>query len=602
MSFRQLAAAVVSRRRHRSGSLVAAPPVASVGGVAVRRRHRQPARRCASASLAQASLLPDLLPVIPGLEANPAMLLGFHEIFTGNDSGFPGLMSLAGTTDLASCARRVQFLRLGLHVRRLRPPDLRHDAHRHLRPRRRSDLLGAGDDRRGRRADSRRTGRRRRHDAGDDDHGGVRRVRHPRHVRLRRPADVRVHGVTRHRSGDPDPVRFRRRDRDRRPRRRLHRRLRTHRSGRPRPASRWTSSRRSPSNDLVQLDFPNNAVDDIDIDLALTADVFGTEFGGQLTITDENFFSDPSANIDFSATGANPIDLLTNISADTAITSLAQLVSSYGAAMLAGDVKLPFLSDGVFIPGDLGAADLSDFDRVFEAIQPLVDYVDAAVVRPDRVRHRGRPRSRRAGWRRGDPDRQPDRPRGEPAGVLPGVHVGRRIRPVAGRTARMSERASTTTIGVDPTANIELSADGDGDFAVEIEFTPGRRVGCRYDPAATRDDPGPPHRARRRRPHPDRRRQPRLRLRRRRRGVHVPVRLRGGRAHHARRDDQRRQHPGRRHRHHRSLGGGIGVGQLLALRHLRRGHTRAHRHRRRRRRSTRPTTPPTRPGRSIASF
>lgn len=49
----------------------------------------------ASAALAQASLLPDLLPVIPGLEANPAMVLGVHEIFAD-------LTSLATSTDLAT--------------------------------------------------------------------------------------------------------------------------------------------------------------------------------------------------------------------------------------------------------------------------------------------------------------------------------------------------------------------------------------------------------------------------------------------------------------------------------------------------------------------
>ena len=161
-------------------------------------------------------------------------------------------------------------------------------------------------------------------------------------------------------------------------------------------ASRWTSSATVAIDDLVQLDFPDNGTDDIDIDLALNADVFGTEFGGQLTINDENFFSDPAATFDFSATGANPIDLLSNISADTAITSLAQLVSSYGAAMLAGDVKLPFLSDGVFIPGDLGAADLSDFDRVFRGDPATGRLRDAPIVRPDRVRHRGRARIRTA--------------------------------------------------------------------------------------------------------------------------------------------------------------------------------------------------------------
>ena len=224
-------------------------------------------------------------------------------------------------------------------------------------------------------------------------------------------------------------------------------------------------------DDLVQLDFPGNAVDDIDIDLSLTADVFGTQFGGQLAITDENLFSDPSANVTFSATGANPIDLLTNISADTAITSLAQLISSYGAAMLAGDVKLPFLSDGVFIPGDLGTADLSDFDRVFEVIQPLMDYVT--------------PRSSGqivCGTGVGpDPD-GPGGVEGIPTGSLIALEANQPVFCRAYTSVDGSAQwavngspvggASSTTIGADPSANIELSADGDGNFAVEIEFTP----------------------------------------------------------------------------------------------------------------------------------
>ena len=55
----------------------------------------------AGLSLSQASMLPDLLPVIPGLEANAAMLLGVHEAFAGIPSeGIDGLASLAGSTDL----------------------------------------------------------------------------------------------------------------------------------------------------------------------------------------------------------------------------------------------------------------------------------------------------------------------------------------------------------------------------------------------------------------------------------------------------------------------------------------------------------------------
>ena len=224
-------------------------------------------------------------------------------------------------------------------------------------------------------------------------------------------------------------------------------------------------------DDLVQLDFPTTTPNDIDIDLALSADVFGTAFGGQLTITDENFFSGDAPVTTFTASGANPIDLLSNISADTAITSLAQLVSSYGAAMLAGDVDLPFLSDGVFIPGDLGTADLSDFDRVFDAIGPLVDYVT--------------PRSSGqivCGTEVGpDPDEM-GAVEGIPTGILldldPNQAVYCRAYTSADGSAQWKvnganvDGASTTTVGSDPTTNITLAASDTGQFDVALTFTP----------------------------------------------------------------------------------------------------------------------------------
>ena len=224
--------------------------------------------------------------------------------------------------------------------------------------------------------------------------------------------------------------------------------------------------------DLTQLDFPNDdGVDDLSIDLALTADVFGTAFGGELTISDEHFFSGDDPVIEFDAVGANPIDLLSNISADTAITSLAQLVSGFGATMLAGDVELPFLADGVFIPSDLGSADLADFDRVFEAIQPLMDYVV--------------PRSTGqivCGTGVGpDPDGVDGPEDGLPTGAL--VELGPN-QPVFCRTFTAVDGSAQwsvngvdvggagTTIGTDPTTNIELSANGSGQFSVAVAFTP----------------------------------------------------------------------------------------------------------------------------------
>ncbi len=415
----------------------------------------------ASAALAQASLLPDLLPVIPGLEANPAMVLGVHEIFAD-------LTSLATSTDLAT-----DIAALGG-----------------------SDFTFSGYD------DSSSGGT---HTVTFDVavdraysapvtimEDGVQILGAPVDVAVTMPAttvtltfdesdipgtfafvDLPTFALTASlasnqtipiqfgfadatASGDLDvgfTVDFELTD--------------------PDGLDRLTIDEFSTLaiDDLVQLDFPDNGVDDVDIDLALTASVFGTEFGGSVTVTDQNLFSDPAPSFEFTPTGANPIDLLTNISADAAITSLAQLVSSYGAAMLAGDVKLPFLSDGVFIPGDLGVADAADFDRVFDAIQPLVDYVE--------------PRSSGqivCGTEVGpDPD-GPGGVDGIPTGSLIALEAGQSVYCRAYTSVDGSAQwtvngtdagaPSTTTIGTEPSENIELAVGAGGDFAVEIGFTP----------------------------------------------------------------------------------------------------------------------------------
>ena len=476
MSFRKIAGAVTVSAGVIAGSLVAVPPTAGAAGSPYDDEIGTQLA-LASASLAQTSLLPDLLPVIPGLEANPAMLLGVHELFVGG-GGFAGLASLAGSTDLANdlegltgsgftlsnytdvadgTTHTVSF-DVAIDKVASAPITIVDDD---------VQILGADVDIDVTMPTTTITLEFEEANGTDIVPGSFAFVDLPSldfSVSLsgNQTIPIQFGFATATASGnfdldltaglqltDPDGL------------------------------DRITISEFSTLaiEDLIQLDFPTSAPDDIDIDLALTADVFGTSFGGQLTITDENFFSDPAPVTTFTATGANPIDLLSNISADTAITSLAQLVSSYGAAMLAGDVKLPFLSDGVFIPGDLGSADLSDFDRVFEVIKPLIDYVT--------------PRSSGqivCGTEVGpDPD-GPGGVEGIPTGMLidlaPNQEVFCRAYTSVDGSAQWKVNGapvgavSTTTVGADPSANIQLATSASGQFDVAIDFTPNDGSGA----------------------------------------------------------------------------------------------------------------------------
>ena len=287
-----------------SGSLVAAPP-SPVSAASPYDADIGNQLALASASLAQASLLPDLLPVIPGLEANPAMLLGFHEIFTGNDSGFPGLMSLAGTLDLEAALTAFNGFGSGFTF----------SNYQHT--------TAAGTDTVT-------------FDLAVDRtysapvtivEGDVQILGAPVEVGVEMPAttftmefepsdvagtfafvDLPTFALTASLDTNQEiPIEFGFADA-----------TATGDLGidftvafgltDPDGLDRITMDEFATVaiDDLVQLDFPDNGTDDIDLDLALNADVFGTEFGGQLTINDENFFSDPPADFDFSATGANP--------------------------------------------------------------------------------------------------------------------------------------------------------------------------------------------------------------------------------------------------------------------------------------------------------
>ncbi|MFP4635709.1 MAG: hypothetical protein ACLFRD_07610, partial [Nitriliruptoraceae bacterium] len=226
--------------------------------------------------------------------------------------------------------------------------------------------------------------------------------------------------------------------------------------------------------DLVELDFPtaDDGTDDLDIDLDLTADIYGEEFGGTVTVNDEDLFGDPPAEIDFTADGGNPIDLLTNVGPDLAITALSQYVSGFGLAMMGGDVDLPMLDDGIFIPGDLGDLEEADFDQVFDAIQPLMDYVE--------------PRSIGqivCGTTATAPEDGEDD--GIPAGSVRHLEAGDTVHCRAytsddadavtwsfGNASDLDGDEDTETIGVEPTRNVTATMDEDGKLDVSLEFTP----------------------------------------------------------------------------------------------------------------------------------
>ncbi len=228
--------------------------------------------------------------------------------------------------------------------------------------------------------------------------------------------------------------------------------------------------------DFVSLDFPGELPNDLDLNLALTADVFGTMFGGTLTITDANLFADPVPAIALTSDISNPISNMTNLGPDLAITSLAQLVSGFGVGMIAGDVDLPFLGDGVFIPGNLGQADAADFDQVFDVVAPVMDYVT--------------PRSLGqivCGTTSIDPDGAGGVD-GIPAGSVRNLTGDETVECRAytssdgtgvtwtitsGNASFIANNTSADTIGVEPTTNVTIDPDAAaGALAVTVTYTP----------------------------------------------------------------------------------------------------------------------------------
>ncbi len=127
--------------------------------------------------------------------------------------------------------------------------------------------------------------------------------------------------------------------------------------------------------DVISVDF-GGGTNELAASITLTADVGGTDFTGTVSITDAALFEGAEPVVNISLDGPNPIALLTNLGPDSALAGLNQILSAFGAGMIAGDRPLPFLDGGLFIPAGLG----NDFDKVFDAVKPLYDYVQSRSV------------------------------------------------------------------------------------------------------------------------------------------------------------------------------------------------------------------------------
>ena len=223
---------------------------------------------------------------------------------------------------------------------------------------------------------------------------------------------------------------------------------------------------------LVALDLGPSGGPDVAVDLGLSADVFGNVFTGSLTIDDESIFADPEPVIDLSADGPNPIDLFTNFSSEASITALAQLVSGFGAAMIGGDVDLPFLSDGLLIPGDL--AETGDYDRIFEAIEPLLDYVEpraagqivcgTAATSPDGGATEGAPFGQTLFLTADDVAQC------RAYTTTDGTNVQWEV--LSGNATITDLGTSDDTVGDAPTKNVKIDMTAPGQLQVKVTYTP----------------------------------------------------------------------------------------------------------------------------------
>ncbi len=130
-------------------------------------------------------------------------------------------------------------------------------------------------------------------------------------------------------------------------------------------------------SDVIAVSFDEDAgSNELAASITLTADVAGIDFTGTVSITDAALFEGAEPAIDISLAGDNPIAMLTNLGPDSALAGLNQILSAFGAGMIVGDRPLPFLDGGLFVPSGLG----DDFDKVFDAVKPLYDYVQSRSV------------------------------------------------------------------------------------------------------------------------------------------------------------------------------------------------------------------------------
>jgi Ca2+-binding RTX toxin-like protein len=225
----------------------------------------------------------------------------------------------------------------------------------------------------------------------------------------------------------------------------------------------------------VSFDHEDPPTNELSASITLTADVAGTDFTGTVTIADEKLFEGTEPTIDISLDGPNPIELLTNLGPDSALAGLNQILSAFGAGMIAGDRPLPFLDGGLFIPAGL---DDNDFDQVFDAVKPLYDYVQSRSVQLNC----GAFPFIANGPVPTPSDNVPLLPT---TGLVQDQYVACRAfageEPRAGKSVTWNPTGATrltsvadsfTSVAVEPTTSVIFKMSAPGDFATTLTFTP----------------------------------------------------------------------------------------------------------------------------------
>ncbi len=226
--------------------------------------------------------------------------------------------------------------------------------------------------------------------------------------------------------------------------------------------------------DVMAVSFDHDAgSNELAATIDLTADVAGIDFTGTVSITDAALFEGAEPVFDVSLAGENPIAVLTNLGPDSALAGLNQIISTFGAGMIAGDRPLPFLDGGLFIPAGL---ENSDFDKVFDAVKPLYDYVQSRSVQlncgafPEGTL---------------EPSPSDNVPLLPATDLVNGQYVACRAfagdEPRAGTTVTWNPigasrltavNDSFTSVAVEPTTSVIFQMTQDGDFATTLTFAP----------------------------------------------------------------------------------------------------------------------------------